>query len=1291
MTATCLSGGANPDGLTGGVEARGRGRVLHQQPAPTLRAWTAGVLFLILVLGSPASAFHMSTHVWISQEVLNDLLDDGTLTIEPFGAFSVRAEVLDALRIHDRAYRMGNIGPDGFPDIAAGQLTAHVDADGGWMADDWLRQVLEGAETPRQLAFALGYLSHAASDIFAHTYVNTYAGGVFDLGDGPDEVELRHVALEEYIVQMQPPLRDSSGRLLLAHQQVEVPARFVAERLILDQAVAGQYGRNVFYLERMYEYWNALDTRVGVLERAHEEMGKGIRTIRDAIDSALAHIRALKQKTVRICIPWTSNCWDVSVWPTYCVFDPATCIGVALTELSLVALRESLDLAVGLQGLVLTSGLNPLVRWRDEVEEAIVEYVRASGEVAKEILKGTAGDPFRPLREWTCRHGPAFLAVPGTESSPLCDFMTALDSLESFVTKIMELQLALADALGYFGWIAAPHAMIMQVEDNLTNWLREEFRPLAATLVIEVAGEDSLIADILTLTESTASPAEAAAELTSIFRFDSSSTGLLEIPDIVQRVRADMQVTSSGHFDPERFPPVRDAVVFSKLVLLEANELNRIVRLAGVGETLYGNSLYHPGRGFNVLRGVARSLDGSHQWQKLSLPFPRRPGFTDAGWPEERRFGVGAFRLWEDCEVREKVFKQIFQGPLAPALQAPETVGLPDTPLDDEDPNRVYPGEPFPLSEGSDLRTKIVTRHHTVEMDPPTTPQDLYVRVGMPTCGEGTLPHQGSFTRYVWHFVEECQYRCEVTGFRDGEAILTCTGPRCGAGGDVETFTVRGDEADLRAEIAKRGEVISVRQTSPRVYVVTVGSFMGTRLGDGSLAVEWRGNLICNPYDFVARCVKVTPGDLNLRLVVEALDSHPWRREPGGQLPEVNIVAKETYDLTLRGGHIETITDWRQVNGYLVSHTGRGVCSHPARAYKVRGIRDERSPVLIPPDDITVECAGPGGTTVELGTPFVTDDWDAEVPVSNDAPERFELGTTLVTWRAVDRMGNFFQEKQRVSVVDTDPPVFTDEPGELRILQQGGGLVQVELEPPPATDGCSGGVIATLEPPQDTFVLGATEVVWVARDGSGNETRISQRIVVEALRGDIDLDTDVDGEDVELVRSAIGSGPLGLDVELELEDFDGDGDVDVDDEAALGEVRALIASGTPDPRDLDQDGEITEADVQAVIARCAVPGCGSKEGGRMYPGDCSRDGTIDISDAVCLLGFLFLDSPRDLPCGNGRSDDPSNRRLADFNGDGHVDLSDAVSVLNFLFLGGPPHVLGSECVAIEGCPSTCGE
>jgi hypothetical protein len=112
-------------------------------------------------------------------------------------------------------------------------------------------------------------------------------------------------------------------------------------------------------------------------------------------------------------------------------------------------------------------------------------------------------------------------------------------------------------------------------------------------------------------------------------------------------------------------------------------------------------------------------------------------------------------------------------------------------------------------------------------------------------------------------------------------------------------------------------------------------------------------------------------------------------------------------------------------------------------------------------------------------------------------------------------------------------------------------------------------------------------------------------------------------------------------------------------------------------------------DGQSCFPAELVPGWVRTSCADQRPGDCNQDNALDVSDAICLLGFLFLGNPADLPCGDGTSSDSANTILLDCNGDGTLDLSDGVCVLTYLFAGGPPPVLGTECVSIPGCPDVC--
>ncbi len=85
---------------------------------------------------------------------------------------------------------------------------------------------------------------------------------------------------------------------------------------------------------------------------------------------------------------------------------------------------------------------------------------------------------------------------------------------------------------------------------------------------------------------------------------------------------------------------------------------------------------------------------------------------------------------------------------------------------------------------------------------------------------------------------------------------------------------------------------------------------------------------------------------------------------------------------------------------------------------------------------------------------------------------------------------------------------------------------------------------------------------------------------------------------------------------------------------------------------------------------CPAPPCappplvaGSGPGSEFVRGECNDDGEVNISDALCLLGWLFLGGPT-----------PGCLAAANTNGDEAVNISDPVALLGFLFLGGPPPV-----------------
>ncbi len=107
-------------------------------------------------------------------------------------------------------------------------------------------------------------------------------------------------------------------------------------------------------------------------------------------------------------------------------------------------------------------------------------------------------------------------------------------------------------------------------------------------------------------------------------------------------------------------------------------------------------------------------------------------------------------------------------------------------------------------------------------------------------------------------------------------------------------------------------------------------------------------------------------------------------------------------------------------------------------------------------------------------------------------------------------------------------------------------------------------------------------------------------------------------------------------------------------------------------------GDVVEGELMAKYFQGAP--------GAQLAGDCNQDGAVDLSDVICLLGFLFQNNPATLPCATV----PANPNLMECNGDGVIDLSDAIYKLAYLFQGDDPPVQGVNCFSIPGCPQKPG-
>ncbi|WP_179369016.1 HYR domain-containing protein [Candidatus Nitrosotenuis sp. DW1] len=155
-------------------------------------------------------------------------------------------------------------------------------------------------------------------------------------------------------------------------------------------------------------------------------------------------------------------------------------------------------------------------------------------------------------------------------------------------------------------------------------------------------------------------------------------------------------------------------------------------------------------------------------------------------------------------------------------------------------------------------------------------------------------------------------------------------------------------------------------------------------------------------------------------------------------------------------------------------------------------ITDTTAPTIVAPSDVTAEATSATDNTVSLLTPEVRD-IVSQVTVTNDAPESFPLGETIVTWTATDESGNIATVPQKVVIVDTTAPTITT-PSDITLEATSKSDNTVLLETPVATDNV--GMSSVTNDAPDTFQVGETIVTWTATDSSGLISTVQQKINV---------------------------------------------------------------------------------------------------------------------------------------------------------------------------------------------------
>ncbi len=159
--------------------------------------------------------------------------------------------------------------------------------------------------------------------------------------------------------------------------------------------------------------------------------------------------------------------------------------------------------------------------------------------------------------------------------------------------------------------------------------------------------------------------------------------------------------------------------------------------------------------------------------------------------------------------------------------------------------------------------------------------------------------------------------------------------------------------------------------------------------------------------------------------------------------------------------------------------------------YTVPSGPDTEDPVVTAPADLTTMDPTP-----DIGTATATDNVGV-TSLTNDAPATFPLGTTTVTWTAMDAAGNSGTDTHDVTLLDdTEDPVVTA-PADITTTN-----ATPNIGTATATDN-SGIIDSLTNDAPGTFPIGFTIVTWTATDPAGNTGTDTQNIIIQPTSGPV--------------------------------------------------------------------------------------------------------------------------------------------------------------------------------------------
>src|SRR3972149_455889 len=211
--------------------------------------------------------------------------------------------------------------------------------------------------------------------------------------------------------------------------------------------------------------------------------------------------------------------------------------------------------------------------------------------------------------------------------------------------------------------------------------------------------------------------------------------------------------------------------------------------------------------------------------------------------------------------------------------------------------------------------------------------------------------------------------------------------------------------------------------------------------------------------------------------------------------PDANIVDLDlpwVYDIIGVESYANDAPDSFPIGMTTVTWTGIDTSGNIATDTQVVTISDTTSPPLTPPSDLIIEATTSSGMPIVIGEAVVSDIIGID-SLTNNAPDLFYLGDTIITWTATDMHGNTASDEQIISIIDTTAPLI-EPPSDVILEGQDPTSNVVAIGVANANDIV--GVISITNDAPDVFPLGDNLVTWTALDAAGNSAPATQKVSI---------------------------------------------------------------------------------------------------------------------------------------------------------------------------------------------------